>query len=41
MIAHLRGKIEEKFNNSLILDVNGVGYEIMVPVPDFEVVNLG
>ena len=41
MIAHLRGKIEEKFNNSLILDVNGVGYEIMVPMPDFEAVNLG
>ena len=41
MIAHLKGKIEEKFGNSLILDVNGVGYEIMVPVPDFDIVNLG
>lgn len=41
MIAHLRGKIEEKFNNALILDVNGVGYEIVVPTPDFEMVNLG
>ncbi len=40
MIAHLRGKIEEKFGNSLILDVNGVGYEITVPTPDFESVNL-
>lgn len=36
MIAHLLGKIEEKFGNSLILDVNGVGYEIVVPTPDFE-----
>lgn len=41
MIAHLRGKIEEKFGNSLILDVNGVGYEITVPMPDFEACNLG
>lgn len=41
MIAHLKGKIEEKFGSSLILDVNGVGYEIMVPMPDFDVVNLG
>lgn len=41
MIAHLVGKIVEKFGNSLIVDVNGVGYEMMVPVPDFENVNLG
>ena len=36
MIAHIRGKIEEKFGNALIVDVNGVGYEITVPTPDFE-----
>ena len=41
MIAHIKGKVEEKFNNSLILDVNGVGYEIMVATPDFEDVRLG
>ncbi|MBR3256608.1 Holliday junction branch migration protein RuvA [Candidatus Saccharibacteria bacterium] len=41
MIAHLFGKIEEKFGNSLILDVHGVGYEITVPTPDFESVKLG
>lgn len=41
MIAHLRGKIEEKFGNFLTIDVNGVGYEITVPTPDFEAVNLG
>jgi len=40
MIAHVRGKIEEKFGSSLIIDVNGVGYEITVPVPDFEASNL-
>lgn len=41
MIAHLRGKIEEKFGNFLTIDVNGVGYEIAVPTPDFENVTLG
>ncbi len=40
MIAHLVGKIAEKFGNSLIIDVNGVGYEMMVPAPDFEACNL-
>lgn len=42
MIAHIKGKIEEKFGlNGLIIDVNGVGYEMLVPAPDFESVNLG
>jgi len=41
MIAHLKGLIEEKFGNTLTMDVNGVGYEVMVPMPDFEAVNLG
>ena len=41
MIAHISGKIDEKFGNSLIVDVNGVGYEVMVPTPDFENVKLG
>ena len=36
MIAHLKGTITEKFGNTLIVDVNGVGYEITVPTPDFE-----
>lgn len=40
MIAHIRGKITEKFGNSLIIDVAGVGYEITVPTPDFDVVML-
>jgi Holliday junction DNA helicase RuvA len=40
MIAHIRGKITEKFGNSLIIDVAGVGYEITVPTPDFDAVML-
>lgn len=41
MIAHLFGKISEKFLNSLIIDVNGVGYEVSVSSLDSENVNLG
>ena len=28
MIAHIQGKIVEKFANSVIIDVHGVGYEV-------------
>lgn len=42
MIAHIKGNIEEKFgNNGIIVDVHGVGYEIMVSTLDFEACNLG
>ena len=41
MIAHIKGRVEEKFGlNGLIIDVNGVGYEMLVPAPDFESANL-
>lgn len=36
MIAHIFGKVAEKFENTIIVDVNGVGYEMMVSVLDFE-----
>ena len=36
MIAHIRGTIAEKFGNSLIVDVNGVGYEMAVSALDFD-----
>lgn len=36
MIAHVSGKIVEKFGNALIVDVHGVGYEIQVPAGDFD-----
>lgn len=41
MIAHLKGKVAEKYGNFLVLDVQGVGYEVAVAAPDFEAVNLG
>lgn len=40
MIAHVNGQVVEKFGNSIIVDVNGVGYEVTIPTPDFESVNL-
>lgn len=36
MIAHVAGIIAEKFNSSVIVDVNGVGYEVAVALGDFE-----
>lgn len=41
MIAHIEGRIDEKFESSVIIDVNGVGYELMVPIPDFDEARLG
>ena len=41
MIAHIKGIIAEKFLNSVIVDVHGVGYELMVTAPDFDNINLG
>lgn len=40
MIAHLIGHVTEKFLNSVIIDVNGVGYEVAVTSLDAEQVNL-
>ncbi|MGE3959816.1 MAG: Holliday junction branch migration protein RuvA [Vicinamibacterales bacterium] len=35
MIAHLRGRIFDKQPNRLIVDVNGVGYDVAVPLSTF------
>lgn len=35
MIAHISGVVVEKFAGSLIIDVQGVGYELSVPADDF------
>ncbi|MBQ3261184.1 Holliday junction branch migration protein RuvA [Candidatus Saccharibacteria bacterium] len=40
MISHIKGTLEEKFGNSIIVDVHGVGYEITVTSLDFESLNL-
>lgn len=41
MIAHVYGSVAEKFNNSVIVDVHGVGYEIQTPLGDYEHAVLG
>ena len=36
MIAHVFGEVVEKFGSSIIVDVNGVGYEVQVAASDFD-----
>lgn len=36
MIAHVSGIVAEKFNSSVIVDVQGVGYEVAVALGDYE-----
>ena len=40
MIAHVFGKVAEKFNGSLVIDVHCVGYEVSVAAGDFDAVVL-
>lgn len=35
MIAHLRGRLTEKAPARIVVDVNGVGYEVFVPLTTF------
>lgn len=39
MIAYLRGTVAEAMPQCLVLDVNGVGYEVQVPLSTFDAVN--
>src|ERR1035437_1002058 len=41
MIAFVHGVVVEKFGSAVIVDVNGVGYEVQVAVGDFEASLLG
>ncbi len=36
MIAHVYGTVVEKFGSSVIVDVNGVGYEVQLAAGDFD-----
>lgn len=40
MIAHVFGTVAEKFNHSLIIDVQGIGYEVAVATGDYDKVSL-
>src|SRR5207249_2777961 len=35
VIAHLRGRVLEKHPNRIVVDVNGVGYDVAVPLSTF------
>ncbi|PID32969.1 Holliday junction branch migration protein RuvA [Candidatus Saccharibacteria bacterium] len=41
MIAHVFGKVAEKFAGTIVVDVGGVGYEINVSSVDFDQPSLG
>ena len=41
MIAHIFGKVAEKFGGAIIVDVMGVGYEINVAANDYDAVKYG
>lgn len=41
MIAHVSGKIHEKSNTSVVVDVHGVGYEVSVAAGDYEQLVIG
>ncbi|MBQ6130174.1 Holliday junction branch migration protein RuvA [Candidatus Saccharibacteria bacterium] len=41
MIAHIQGTLAEKFAGAVIVDVSGVGYEILVTSLDFESIAVG
>ena len=36
MIAHLRGKLAQKDPARVIVDVNGVGYEVFIPLSSYD-----
>jgi Holliday junction DNA helicase RuvA len=41
MIAVLEGKVSEKIGETVVLDVNGVGYGLLVNFEDFGALNVG
>lgn len=41
MIAHVSGIVAEKFAHSVIIDVHDIGYEVQVPLNDFDAALLG
>lgn len=41
MIAHIHGTISEKCNNTLIVDVQGIGYEVQVSLTDYDGATMG
>lgn len=40
MIAHVAGKVAEKFSSCVIIDVQGIGYEVSVASGDYDLLSL-
>ena len=40
MLAHVYGKVAERFNGSVTVDVSGVGYEVQLAAGDFDAIEL-
>lgn len=38
MITHLSGELVESLPNQIILDVNGVGYQVLIPLSTYDVI---
>lgn len=36
MIAFIRGRLAEALPNQVVIDVNGVGYRVLIPLPTFD-----
>ena len=36
MIAFLRGQLAEALPTQVVIDVNGVGYEVLIPLSSFD-----
>lgn len=41
MIAHVSGVVAEKFASAVIVDVHDIGYEVQVPLGDFDAALIG
>ena len=41
MIGSLKGKIQDKFTTSILLDVNGVGYIVFMPATELQTLKAG
>lgn len=41
MIARIRGEISEKLDNSVVIELNGIGYEVFVPANTLLAINEG
>lgn len=41
MIAVLNGRVEEKLADSIVIDVGGIGYGVLVPLEDYAAVAVG